>query len=332
MYPSSRQSGRATPAAPPAYDANPRSYIAPSVNYPQPGANARQHTDYPSAASDRTPLLRSSSNASSPNEKTKWVLFPVYLLLFFLFLVCLTAVSTSSDAARERVRRAWDKEIRGHEKLREAWNTEVATHEALRTGWEAERTELVALRAQLLRDREEWSRECGREKQEEARRKEDEAARVRAGFAWDGLSAEERCVGYGARRYSARLANVPREYDPMQACTETSIEIHGRKLASPSQCEDRGCSGVFGHWTGYSEPTCKTHFDKFNDKGCTSPGSGRRRIESRLENLKSGDDWRDMCSTTPADFRHLHFDGPQMCEHWGISGVWGFWEIEDGEC
>jgi hypothetical protein len=39
-------------------------------------------------------------------------------------------------------------------------------------------------------------------------------------------------------------------------------------------------------------------------------------IESRLWNLQGGDDWRDMCSTTPADFRGLHFEGPDSCENW----------------
>lgn len=41
-----------------------------------------------------------------------------------------------------------------------------------------------------------------------------------------------------------------------------------------------------------------------------------QRIESHLEDLRGGDDWRDMCSTTPADFLHLHFDGPHMCVDW----------------
>jgi hypothetical protein len=41
-----------------------------------------------------------------------------------------------------------------------------------------------------------------------------------------------------------------------------------------------------------------------------------QRIESRLWNLQSGDDWRDMCSTTPANFRGLHLDSPEICENW----------------
>ncbi|KAJ6563585.1 hypothetical protein DFH09DRAFT_1035185 [Mycena vulgaris] len=328
MYPS-RSSG-----APPAYDAPAGSYAAPwpSANYRQAGA-----------IDDRTPRLPQPPTASNLNDKTKWDIFPVYLLFISLLLVGVISEWKRSEdaldpATRDRLRREWDKEVRAHEKTRQAWNSEVAAHETLRVGWENERREnerreILAMREQLVRDREIWAHECEQEKREEASRKRDEADRVRAAFYWDGLRMEQRCLRHGARQYSARIYNVPRGYDPLQACTETSVEIHGLKIPTPTQCEDRGCGGVFGHWTvDYSEPTCKTHFENFKDKGCNSSGSGRRRIESRLENLQSGDDWRDMCSTTPADFRHLHFESPEMCEHRGIYGVWGIWMIEDQEC
>ncbi|KAJ7883229.1 hypothetical protein B0H14DRAFT_2339709 [Mycena olivaceomarginata] len=169
-----------------------------------------------------------------------------------------------------------------------------------------------------------------------------EEARVRERFYWADLKADQRCLRYGTRVYSARLANVPRQYDPVEACTETAIEINGQKILSPHQCEDRSSpyfysfrvlAVVFGHWTvNYSEPTCVTYFTGFADKGCISPGSGRRRSESRLWNLQSGDDWRDMCSTTPADFLQMHFERPDICEHRGIYRVWGMWEFEDPQC
>ncbi|KAJ7905915.1 hypothetical protein B0H13DRAFT_731197 [Mycena leptocephala] len=118
----------------------------------------------------------------------------------------------------------------------------------------------------------------------------------------------------------------------VQVCSETAIEIHGVKIASPNQCEDKGSDGVFGHWNVNSEPSCVTYFGDFADKGCTSEGSRRRRFESRLWNLQSGDDWREMCTTTPADFRQMHFEGPDMCEYRGLFGVWGMWELEDSGC
>ncbi|KAJ6588639.1 hypothetical protein B0H19DRAFT_213478 [Mycena capillaripes] len=223
--------------------------------------------------------------------------------------------------------------IKRHEVVRRAWNHELTDHKTICTGWETERQEIIAMREQLVRDKEQWVRDREEEKHQEERRKREEQDRIRAGFAWDGLAGDQHCLQHGTRRYTARVANVPREYDPVKACTETAVEIHGRKIPSPNQCEDRGCSGVFGHWlVNYSEPTCITYFDDFKDKGCISQGSGQRRIESPLWNLQDGDNWRNMCSTTPANFRNLHFDSPGVCEHWGKYGVWGIWEIEDHSC
>ncbi|KAJ6607604.1 hypothetical protein B0H10DRAFT_2439513 [Mycena sp. CBHHK59/15] len=206
--------------------------------------------------------------------------------------------------------------------IRRAWSKEVADHEATRVGWESERTELIAMREQLVREREEWARsreeerrEDERRAREEERRRRDEEERTRAGSTGT--------VSRGSRA----------QYNAVKACTETAVEIHGLKMPTPNQCEDRGCNGVYGHWTiDFSEPMCNTYFDYFKDKGCTSPGSRRRRIESPLQNLQPGDEWRDMCSSTPADFRHLHFDSPGVCVDWGKYGIWGIWEIEDDYC
>ncbi|KAJ7038006.1 hypothetical protein C8F04DRAFT_951913, partial [Mycena alexandri] len=142
--------------------------------------------------------------------------------------------------------------------------------------------------------------------------------RIRARFAWDDLKGDQHCLQHGMRRYTARIANVPREYDPATACTETAVEIHGMRIPSPNRCEDRGCGGVIGHWlVSHSEPTCATHFDNFKDKeSFMSRDDCYPRIESHLENLQPGDDWRNMCSTTPANFWGLHFDGPGVCEDW----------------
>ncbi|KAJ7204708.1 hypothetical protein GGX14DRAFT_368453, partial [Mycena pura] len=194
------------------------------------------------------------------------------------------------------------------EQIRREWAREVKEHELIRQEWE-----------------------------DELKRKHEEEDRVRAGFFWEQPRGNPQCLRHGARGWTARIANVPRTYDPVTACMETSVEIHGVRHPSPAHCEDRGCGGVFGHWVvNYSEPMCFTHFDNFKDKGCTSPGSRRRRIESPLENLQPGeyanDNWREMCMTTGADFRNLHFDSPGWCENWGKYGAWGIWEIEDYGC
>ncbi|KAJ7510605.1 hypothetical protein B0H11DRAFT_1030079 [Mycena galericulata] len=209
------------------------------------------------------------------------------------------------------------------------WEKEIQAQETLRADWARERDDVEALRADLQREKVEWKNQCAAEK----RRKEDELARVRAGFRWEDLTPDQRCLWHNARGYTARLANVPRSYDPVQACMETAIEIPGVKIEGrPLKCEDRGCFGVFGYWIAESgESICATYFKNFDDKGCTSPGSRRRRIQSRLENLQSGDDWREMCSTTPATVRHQHFPKPDMCDI-GIFGVWGVWAIKDEKC
>ncbi|KAF7344412.1 hypothetical protein MSAN_01922400 [Mycena sanguinolenta] len=169
--------------------------------------------------------------------------------------------------ARDRKRQEWDREVKNHEAMRQAWSVELADHEAIRVGWEAERQEIITMREQLVHDKEEWVRHREDEKHEEERRRQEEEDRIRAGFAWDGLRGDQRCLQHGMRRYTAQLANVPREYDPVKACTETAIEIHGVKIPSPDRCEDRGCAGVFGHWiVNYSEPACVTHFDFFQEQ------------------------------------------------------------------
>ncbi|KAJ7731765.1 hypothetical protein B0H16DRAFT_199834 [Mycena metata] len=223
----------------------------------------------------------------------------------------------------------WDREIQAHEALRAEWDKETQAHEALRADWARKRDDVEALRADLQRQQAEWKHQRAAEK----RRKEDELERVRAGFQWEDLTPDQRCLRHNARGYTARLANVPRSYDPVQACEETVIRIPGVAIEGrPLKCEDRGCSGVFGHWIAESgESICATYFKNFHDKGCTSPGSHRRRIQSRLENVQIGDDWRKMCSTTPATFRHQHFPKPDTCDI-GIFGVWGVWEIKDNKC
>ncbi|KAJ7756090.1 hypothetical protein DFH07DRAFT_483446 [Mycena maculata] len=299
--------------APPPY--SPRPNAAPSDTQRGASRDDPQHL-----ATERSPLVKPSADSPSPKTYTSRR-FLVCIAL--LVLVVLAHWRPGDDALNPAVRA----------RLRREWDVEVRAHEALRAGWETERLELVAMRDQLLRDRETWANECEANRLEEERRKQEDEERVRAGFAWEGLRGEERCLRHAAREYTARITNVPREYDPVRACTETAVEIHGLRTDGPQWCEDRGCGVVLGHWTvDYSEPTCVTYFDWFKDKGCTSPGSGRRRIESPLENLQYDDDWRTMCSTTPADFRYLHFDSPDMCENWGQYGVWGIWEIEDRGC
>ena len=41
-----------------------------------------------------------------------------------------------------------------------------------------------------------------------------------------------------------------------------------------------------------------------------------QRYESGLVNLQSGDDWQEMCATTPGHIQGKDFDGPTSCAYW----------------
>lgn len=41
-----------------------------------------------------------------------------------------------------------------------------------------------------------------------------------------------------------------------------------------------------------------------------------QRFEQHLQNIQSGDNWKQMCSTAPTDFHGHHFDTPTSCANW----------------
>ncbi|KAJ7869485.1 hypothetical protein B0H14DRAFT_2727335, partial [Mycena olivaceomarginata] len=257
--------------APPAYHAHPWGYSGHVTD-----ARQSSRVDIPS---ERQPLLAQpiAVDVSPPTQKNceKYALYE-YLIIIALIGITLFSefrhTETALDpAARDRLRHEWDKEIQAHVRIRSAWVKEVAEHDVIRMGWENEHQEIV-------REKEEWATA----REDEERRKE----RMKAGFYWADLQADQRCFRHGTRQYTARVSNVPREYDPVQACKETPIEINGLKFVT---------SGYV-----HNEPTCTTYFRDFKDKGCTPPAT-RRRVCTNFLHPKL-DDWRLMCSRTPADF------------------------------
>jgi len=101
-----------------------------------------------------------------------------------------------------RMRREWNREVRGHEEVRRARSVEPVGHQMTRMGWESEDKDIAALRAE---------------------------------FAWDGPNGDRRCPPHGTRRYTARLASMSPEYDPAKACIDTAIEIHDLVLGGQSE-------------------------------------------------------------------------------------------------
>ncbi|KAK0443316.1 hypothetical protein EV421DRAFT_544212 [Armillaria borealis] len=162
---------------------------------------------------------------------------------------------------------------------------------------------------------------------------------IRDSLAWASATPSNRCLRFGTREYSAQLMGLPRGEDGLRWCKDKAVIIHGTNIEKPMYCTvdnpARADLRIFGHWiVDFNEPSCKTLWEKFQDKGCVAIGSKTRRIEAHMGNHQPPwDNWREMCSTTPADYDGHHFDQPSSCDHRGIfSGVWGVWFVKDESC
>jgi hypothetical protein len=103
-----------------------------------------------------------------------------------------------------------------------------AVRDSIRRQWEAERQG--------------WERERQREEREAAeRRRQREEARQRAQIHWLALESSPHCERYGTRKYWAKMGPLVGDYDPMEACWTSEIEIHGWKM-KPTYCEDKVCT------------------------------------------------------------------------------------------
>jgi len=205
--------------------------------------------------------------------------------------------------------------------MRNAWERERAQHDHLSRQWAREREEQD-------QDRERWRREV----EERERREEEE--RQRRHMFW-GHVQPHTCTTYATREYTAQLMNLPRNWGHrLDACRATPLEIRGISYL-PKTCEDRGPGFVIGRWgINEREPDCTTFWDEYHDKGCSSPGSGKKYITHKLMNLPDDwkkADWKEFCATTPAYFNNMQFPGAQEC-FTSVFGVYGQWEIDDSNC
>jgi len=240
----------------------------------------------------------------------------------------------SRKQAQLELELAWQRELKRHEEevirriaeeqarrehFKQEWSREMERH--AREFEEMQRRE----REERERERERWRREV----EERDRREEEE--RQRRHLFWGNVEAHT-CTTYGTRAYTAQLMNLPADWKHRaDACKATPLEIHGISHL-PKTCEDRGLGVVIGRWEiNQQEPDCATYWDEYNDKGCTSPGSGKKYITYHLMNLPEKSDWREFCATTPARFNNMQFPGAQECIL-SIWGVFGQWEIDDSNC
>ncbi|PSR73381.1 hypothetical protein PHLCEN_2v10673 [Hermanssonia centrifuga] len=264
-------------------------------------------------------------------------------------------------AEHERIHREWDKEIRGHEETRVKWKEEKmlweGEHEETRVKWEEEKRlwegEREKTRIKWKKEKMFWEREhektrvawkeekmfwegehrkwsvwkqqweVDHQRHEKDRKLWEEERAHWLGLLWDTPRDEEHCAAYNTRGYTARM-------NPMLACKSAPIVIHNETM-TPSWCEATS-NEIVGHFTVNSDqPACRPYWDKWYDKGCIE--GGMRRVESRLWDLKDGDDWQRMYDTTPARVNGIAFSHPTRCESRGwIYGMVGMFEYPDTSC
>ena len=124
--------------------------------------------------------------------------------------------------------------------------------------------------ATLLFEREKTERErevVAREKElwEKARE-----AHVPRGAFWDVVWPAWDCLAYGKREYWGILRNIPKDWDPVDACMDMPVEIKGVKIRRPKWCEGRYDLLDFqtrGHWVvDWDQPDCRPWYRDFEDR------------------------------------------------------------------
>lgn len=243
--------------------------------------------------------------ASTSLYKLKVIFGLLTLIAFLLGWVARDALITLSSSG-DRIRSEWGKDYKAHQERMQAE----------RAQWDSER--------QL---------ELEKRRKEQEQAKEEEEKKKEVMIKWAQPSPDPQCLRQGTRKWTSKLRNVPLGYDLTKACYETSALIHGRQQV-PDFCEMDPRGGILGIWhITFNEAACHTRLGPIVDMGCTSKGSGKKFV-ARMENLQTGDDWKAMCTSTPAEFNDWRFDKPHSCEDWRSMGLGyrGFWFIEDVTC
>jgi hypothetical protein len=101
----------------------------------------------------------------------------------------------------------------------------------IRKEWDIECQEKLARRVQWEREVEEHDRDI------KERKTREEEERLRLNMFWTDPESHA-CTMYGTRKYTARLVNIPGDYNRrVEACMATPIQIHGIEYKA-KWCED----------------------------------------------------------------------------------------------
>ena len=183
-----------------------------------------------------------------------------------------------------------------------------------------ERGKLELERGKLRREREFWERA-----------RED---RVPQGAFWEVISPAPDCRAYGRREYWGILRNIPEGWTAIDACMNMPAEIKNVTVRRPDRCAFvQGSPDILAHWmVDWDEPDCKPWYQEFHDtvspifppsvrsgythtaQGCTSRGSGTRRIEAHIVGILKEQDWRLMCASTPLVWNQITYTSPTHCD------------------
>jgi hypothetical protein len=162
-------------------------------------------------SSETDPLVpgKASRRRSCSLDQYIWTTFIAILAMAIAFALYASVFPLSScnnpldPDVRDRIRKEWDIECRENLARRVQWEREVEEHD--------------------------------RDIKERKAREEEE--RLRLNMFWTDTKSHM-CTTYGTREYTARLVNIPEDYNRrVEACMATPIQIHGIEYKA-KWCED----------------------------------------------------------------------------------------------
>jgi len=290
---------------------------------------------YSSVVGTRPPLRKNETKTRSGWENyLVGVLVAVVLLGTFYSIAAFTLRHHDILDPKEQaeIRLQWQRERDAHLSEHKQWELDHQKYEEFKRLWRQKQKEFAS-------EVQRWEEENTRHDEEKARHDEEdrrweEERWERMQLYWGDLWRNDHCHAYATREYSSRLWNIAPGQDGLVACRRTPITINRRLISQPTRCEDRGRDGIIGHWlVDFGETACQPYWDYLHDKGCIAERSGLHRMEARLQNIQSGEDWQLMCRTAPNVVHGIRFQSPTSCENRGFwHGMVGIWDYPDNEC